>query len=126
MRVEESPDPHQLNMKSTREFDISLNIGNKPMSPSELQALREHIFSVDQTEVTTAWWYEYEIQIDEEKVVNLKPTRMNPIKRAYTQKDVDKMLEAGTVEPSGSPYNSQVVMVNKKDGGITSVWISET
>ena len=93
------------------------------MTPLELQNLREllieycNIFAVDQTEVTIAVGYEYEIQMDEERVVNHKVSRMNPIKRAFAQEHVDKMLKAGTVEPLGSPYNSRVVLVNKKDEG---------
>ena len=36
-------------------------------------------------------------------------------KRKEVEKEVQKMLEMGIIEPSNSPYNSPIVIVKKKD-----------
>ena len=44
------------------------------------------IFAADPTEVTTACNFEYEIQLKEDKLVQHKPTRMNPEQKEIATK----------------------------------------
>ena len=44
------------------------------------------------------------------------PRRLAPHRREMVEVEVEKMLEAGVVEPSMSPWASPVVLVKKKDG----------
>ena len=49
------------------------------------------------------------------------PIKQNPYSLPYSQRQlvkehVQKMLEAGVIEPSQSPWASPIVLVDKKDG----------
>lgn len=55
------------------------------------------------------------------KLTSDKPIRSKPYPLPFTSRDtvceeVRKMLEAGVIEPSDSPYSSPIVIVKKKDG----------
>lgn len=55
------------------------------------------------------------------KLTSDKPIRSKPYPLPFTLRDtvceeVRKMLEAGVIEPSDSPYSSPIVIVKKKDG----------
>lgn len=50
--------------------------------------------------------------------IKQKYYRLSPNKQAALEKEVDRMLEAGIVEPSHSPWNSPVVMVEKPNGDL--------
>jgi len=103
-------------------FRVSMELGNKETTPEEMRQLKEliteyrDIFAADASEVSTAKGYQYEIQLQEDKVINHKPNRMNPQKRAIAQREVDKLIEAKIIEPSGSQYNNRVVIVPKPGG----------
>ena len=43
---------------------------------------------------------------------------LSPIKQEILEKELDKMLSQGVVEPSTSPWNSPVVMVQKQNGEV--------
>jgi len=106
-------DPAVMNFKSPKGYDIVLKVGHDGMEKTQLESLKALILEykdtcvVDQSEVTIARGYEYAIQVkDGSKVVNQKPSRMSPEKRELAGKILDKMLLAGTIEPSSSQYNS--------------------
>ncbi|UYV60240.1 hypothetical protein LAZ67_1000522 [Cordylochernes scorpioides] len=50
-----------------------------------------------------------------EKIMNL-PYRVSPTERQAIQTEVDKMLDAGIIRHSESPWSSPVILVKKKDG----------
>lgn len=54
------------------------------------------------------------INTGDSPVIKQKYDRLSPNKQATLEKEVDRMLEAGIVEPSYFPWNSPVVMVEKR------------
>lgn len=50
--------------------------------------------------------------------IKQKYYRLSPVKQAALEKEVDRMLDVGIVEPSHSPWNSPVVMVEKPNGDL--------
>ena len=48
--------------------------------------------------------------------IKQSPYRLPFCQRKLVQEHVDKMLEAGVIEPSRSPWSSPIVIVDKKDG----------
>ena len=54
-----------------------------------------------------------------------EPVRRLPLaKREIEREEVRKMLQKGVIEPSISPWSSNIVLVTKKDGTQDSVWLT--
>ena len=66
---------------------------------------------VGQTDVV-----EHEIRLSDETPFKLPVRRLGPSQREVVQTEVQKVIDAGKVVPSSSPYASPVVLVRKKDG----------
>jgi hypothetical protein len=59
---------------------------------------------------------EFEIETDNAKPIYILPYRKSQVERVMIREEVEKMLRAGIIRPSKSPWSSPVVMVPKKDG----------
>ena len=68
---------------------------------------------VGQTDVV-----EHEIRLSDETPFKLPVRRLGPSQREVVQGEVQKVIDAGKVVPSNSPYASPVVLVRKKDGSL--------
>ena len=117
-----------MSFKSPKGYDIELKVEYDGLERTQLENLKALILEykdtcvADQSEVTIARGYEYGIQIkDGSKVVNQKPSRMSPEKRELAGNFLDKMLLAGTIEPSSSQYNSRFLLISKPDGSFRPV-----
>ena len=77
----------------------------------------KHLFITDTSEVTQVSNFSYEIQLTDDKVIRHHANPMQPDKRREFRAEIEKMLEANTIEPSTSHYNNRVVLVSKPDGG---------
>lgn len=61
---------------------------------------------------------EHVINTGDTPPIKQKYYRLSPFKQAALAKEVDRMLREGIVEPSHSPWNSPVVMVEKPNGDL--------
>lgn len=58
----------------------------------------------------------HSINTGDERPIKQKPHRLSPAETQTQREEVLKMLAAGVIVPSNSPWTSPVVLVNKKDG----------
>ena len=58
------------------------------------------------------------INTGDHKSIKQRPRHMPLAKREAEREEVDKMLQAGVIEPSSSPWASPIVLVTKKDGSV--------
>lgn len=58
----------------------------------------------------------HQIKLTSDKPIRSKPYPLPFTSRNIVCEEVRKMLEAGVIEPSDSPYSSPIVIVKKKDG----------
>ncbi|UYV69112.1 hypothetical protein LAZ67_6002474, partial [Cordylochernes scorpioides] len=66
---------------------------------------------VKQTSVT-----KHKIETGIHQPIKHRPYRVSPTERQAIQTEVDKMLDAGIIRHSESPWSSPVILVKKKDG----------
>ena len=59
---------------------------------------------------------EHEIKTGASYPIKIPPRRIPMFKRDIVNKELDKMLEQGTIEPSDSPWSAPICLVKKKDG----------
>ena len=58
------------------------------------------------------------ISVGDVTPIQQKPYRVLYSRREQVQQELDRMLQAGVIRPSTSPWASPIVLVNKKDWGI--------
>ncbi|UYV63096.1 hypothetical protein LAZ67_2003113 [Cordylochernes scorpioides] len=68
---------------------------------------------VKQTSVT-----KHKIETGNHQPIKHRPYRVSPTERQAIQTEVDKMLDAGIIRHSESPWSSPVILMKKKDGGV--------
>ena len=59
---------------------------------------------------------EHAINTGDARPIKQPPRRMAPHRRDMVESELEKMLQAGVIEPSQGPWASPVVLVRKKDG----------
>lgn len=83
----------------------------------EIQLLYEQI-NTDKVGLGKTHLMEHVINTGDCTPIKQKYYRLSPDKQAALENEVDRMLKAGIVEPSHSPWNSPVVMVEKPNGDL--------
>ena len=58
----------------------------------------------------------HRLTLTDDKPIRSKPYPLPYAKRANLKEEIDKMLKAGIIQETNSPYASPIVIVNKKDG----------
>ena len=76
------------------------------------------LFAKDKTDRGKTHLVQHSIDTGGHKPIKQRPRRLPISKREEEHKEVQKMLEAGVIESSSSPWASPVVLVTKKDGSI--------
>lgn len=84
---------------------------------SQLKAQFQHIFQEPNSLPPPRGLFDHTIPIEPHaKPVNIRPYRYPLRQRDVIETLVQEMLDKGVIQESNSPYGSQVVLVEKKDG----------
>ena len=59
---------------------------------------------------------EHDFELSDDRPIHFSPRRMPPRHSEVVRQELDKMLEAGIITPSASPWSFPVVIASKKDG----------
>ncbi len=68
---------------------------------------------------------EHSIHVEDAIPIRQKPYRIPYSRRKVVEKEIQKMLDAGVVRRSNSPWASPIVLVEKKDGVFAFVLTTE-
>ena len=119
--VEPTPG-EETNKENTLEVKCANDLDLSHVEPRYRERLRTILRKYD-----TLWSGELgEISATEHRIqllpgtrpISQQPYRAGPNAREFVAKEVDRMLRAGVVEPSDSPWASPVVLAPKKDGSL--------
>lgn len=73
-------------------------------------------FAYSSNQLGNLTWSEHKIDTNDAPPINNKPRRHSPEDRKIIISETGKLLEAGTVQPSQSPWSSNPLLVPKPDG----------
>ncbi|UYV76975.1 hypothetical protein LAZ67_14002656 [Cordylochernes scorpioides] len=76
----------------------------------------DKIFDKNNEPVKQTSVIKHKIETENHQPIKHRPYRVSPTERQAIQTEVDKMLDAGIIRHSESPWSSPVILVKKKDG----------
>ena len=74
------------------------------------------VFSTNKFDLGKTTTIEHDIRLRNEEPIHSKQYKLGEQEEEMINEFVDKLLKCGAIRVSGSPYNSPIFMVNKKDG----------
>ncbi|UYV77009.1 hypothetical protein LAZ67_14002807, partial [Cordylochernes scorpioides] len=101
---------------------------NSPASMGKVVASRSVVIPAESTKLINVMSEElngqnqqtslakHKIETGNHQPIKHRPYRVSPTERQAIQTEVDKMLDAGIIRHSESPWSSPVILVKKKDG----------
>ncbi|XP_037898385.1 uncharacterized protein LOC119643109, partial [Glossina fuscipes] len=118
--------PPRTNRSATHRRSGAQQIAKEHKAPSnptminaeceaEIQRFIEKEFSKFNSPTVSNIAYHY-IRMKDEIPIKLRYHRKNPAMQAIIDREVDKLIEAGCIEPSNSPYSAPIVVVPKRNG----------
>lgn len=103
--------------KSKIDFDLDSSDMTNDQKQKFLKFLNVNrdVFAADLSELGKCNIGEHKIETTDNIPIRVPPYRATPKVKAEIEKQIDKMLDNKIIEPSTSPYNSPVVLCQKKD-----------
>ena len=94
-----------------------LNSYQKGMAESFLQNSRDN-FITHTNDLGHSNIFPHKIDTGDARPIHQAPRRLPMSKKQVAEKEVQRMLDMGIIEPSTSPWSSPIVLVNKKTGDV--------
>ena len=79
---------------------------------------REDIFPDVRSRTNAA---DHDVDVGDYEAIKQHPYRVNPLKRAHLNKEIEYMLQNNRIEPSKSEWSSPCILVPKPDGSFRFV-----
>lgn len=106
-------------------FDVSqINFGDSPIPEAWRKRLRQKlseratVFSLDELDVGLAKGVEHSIRMSDPRPFRERSRRIAPADIDDVRRHIQKLLAAGIIKESRSPYASPIVIVRKKNGDV--------
>ena len=64
---------------------------------------------------------DHDVDVGDHEAIKQHPYRVNPLKRAHLNKEIEYMLQNNIIEPSKSEWSSPCILVEKPDGSFRFV-----
>jgi hypothetical protein len=96
--------------------DVNINEELDDAQQAEVKGILQQFSAVFTDQPGTTSMAEHVIETSSENPIRVRPYPIPYAVRKKIDEEVSKMLKMGVIEPSCSPYNSPVVLVQKKDG----------
>ena len=115
---------HHQEEDSTDVKEIDVSIEKENLSNEELEQVQkmlrkwENVFAHSSTELGLAKGVKHGIQLSDNVPFKDKPRRVPPAMYDEVKQHLQDMLACKAIRPSCSPYNSNIVLVRKKDGSL--------
>ena len=110
-------DDRQAQLQGRLSLDVSVEGEARELFMRLL--LSEHqAFALSEQELGETDVVEHVIDMGNAKPVKACPRRLQYALRVELEKERDRLESTGCIEPSNSPYASNLVLVRKKDGGL--------
>ena len=75
-----------------------------------------NVFAVPDGQLGCTYRIRHTIDTGDARPIRQVPRRLAPSQREIAEKEINKMLNQGTIKPSDSPWAAYIVLVAKKDG----------
>ncbi|GBN40239.1 Transposon Ty3-I Gag-Pol polyprotein [Araneus ventricosus] len=92
-------------------------INSSHSATQNLKTNSVNVFSKDKYDVGALRVEPQRIVLNSDLPVNLRPYRTSPVKEQEIKSQVEKLLQAGLIKESNSPYSSPVTLAFKRDEG---------
>ena len=119
-----------LTLKNVFLHDVLINLSNQIKSnvPREYKSrylnllLRNHdVISANKYDLGKCSTAMHDIELKSKEPIYIKQFRIPEAQRKAVETHVEKLLKLGVIRPSRSKYNSPILVVKKKDGGLRIV-----
>jgi len=118
LRTVASPSSSSAPSSTVESFDINpaLTVSERQQLLAVLDRCRDSFTSKGLTGPTLAHDVVHTIRVGQAKPIKQAPYRATPANQLIIKENVQKLLDAGLIVPSNSPWASPVILVTKSDG----------
>ena len=104
---------HLEDMVTEASADLDMNQRSKL---ERLVCSYANVFAIPDGQLGCTDRIRHTIDTGDARPIRQVPRRLAPSQREIAEKEINKMLDQGTIEPSDSPWAAPIVLVAKKDG----------
>jgi len=109
---------HTSEKKPTQEVDLESTDLTEEQKETAYKLFKKwnHVFSKSSTDLGHTDLVEHEIKLSDSTPFRDPPRHIPPGMLEEVRENIKEMLDCGAIQPSSSPFSSNIVVVRKKDG----------